>query len=103
MEKSEVSGFDSAEKPFTNLDELKGGSKKRKSRGQKRNKKTKSYKKGKSHKKTKDHKKGKSHKKTKKSPSTWIVFVKKWSASNNCSYRDALRNPKCKLDYHKSK
>jgi len=30
MEKTEVSGFDSAEKPFTNVDELKGGSKKRK-------------------------------------------------------------------------
>lgn len=101
MTSDKVAPLDNAEFPYANAnntgDTLKGGSKKRKSKGVKK------YKKIKSHKKTKHHKKVKGHKKTKKSPSTWIIFVKKWSASNNCSYRDALRNPKCKMAYHKSK
>lgn len=31
----------------------------------------------------------------------WIAHVKSWSAKNNMSYRDALRNPACKKAYKK--
>lgn len=34
--------------------------------------------------------------------SVWIAHVKKYCQKNNCNYRDALRDPKCKDSYHKS-
>ena len=48
------------------------------------------------------------HTKTKKGKgkrpaSKWIIFVKKFSVKNGKSYRDALKDPRCKLEYHKSK
>lgn len=42
-------------------------------------------------------------KKGKRPASKWIIFVKKFSVKNGKSYRDALKDPRCKLEYHKSK
>ena len=37
----------------------------------------------------------------KKAPSKWILHVKAFAKKHNCSYRDALSNPKCKAEYKK--
>ena len=52
---------------------------------------------------TKKGKKGKSSKKTKKSASKWIIFVKNFAAKTKQSYMSALKDPKCKSEYHKCK
>jgi len=36
-------------------------------------------------------------------PNKWIEFVKQWSSNNKLKYGDALRDQKCKEEYHKSK
>ncbi len=33
----------------------------------------------------------------------WIPFVKSYASKNKMSYRDALRDPKCKAEYHAQK
>ena len=33
----------------------------------------------------------------------WITFVKQWAAHHNVSYREALKNPQMKADYHRHK
>lgn len=33
----------------------------------------------------------------------WITFVKKWSKDNKMSYSDALKSPKLRAAYNKSK
>lgn len=45
--------------------------------------------------------KGKPGKKTKKSPSKWIIFVKNFASKSKKSYMEALKDPKCKAEYHK--
>ena len=34
---------------------------------------------------------------------TWIAFVKAYCTKNNCKYNDALKDPKVKAAYLKSK
>lgn len=57
--------------------------------------------KGKSTKKGKRVVKGKPGKRTKKSPSKWIIFVKNFASKSKKSYMEALKDPKCKAEYHK--
>jgi hypothetical protein len=38
-----------------------------------------------------------------KKPNKWITFVKQWAAKNNVSYMQAMKSPKLKSDYNKSK
>lgn len=38
-----------------------------------------------------------------KKPNKWITFVKQWAAKHNVSYMEALKIPKLKSDYKKSK
>jgi hypothetical protein len=45
--------------------------------------------------------KGKPGKRTKKSPSKWIIFVKNFASKSKKSYMEALKDPKCKAEYHK--
>ena len=45
--------------------------------------------------------KGKPGKKTRKSPSKWIIFVKNFASKSKKSYMEALKDPKCKAEYHK--
>ena len=33
----------------------------------------------------------------------WITFLTKWAKDNNVNYRDAMKSPKAKADYNKSK
>ena len=35
--------------------------------------------------------------------SKWITHVKNFSRANKMDFRDALKNPKCKAEYHKMK
>ena len=35
--------------------------------------------------------------------STWITHVKNFSKANKMDFRDALKNPKCKAEYHRMK
>jgi len=37
----------------------------------------------------------------KRPPSKWILHVKAFAKANNCSYREALSNSKCKSTYKK--
>tara|TARA_Y100000992_G_C21272951_1_gene497982 strand:- start:428 stop:721 length:294 start_codon:yes stop_codon:yes gene_type:complete len=57
--------------------------------------------KGRPTKKSKRVTKRKPGKKTKKSPSKWIVFVKNFASKSKKSYMEALKDPKCKAEYHK--
>ena len=34
-------------------------------------------------------------------PNAWISYVKDYASKNKMSYRDALRDPKCKAGYKK--
>lgn len=45
--------------------------------------------------------KGKPGKRTKKSPSKWIIFVKNFASKSKKSYMEALKDPKCRAEYHK--
>lgn len=36
-------------------------------------------------------------------PSKWIEHIKEFAKSNNMSYKDALKDPKCKSSYHSGK
>ena len=45
--------------------------------------------------------KGKPGKRTKKSPSKWIIFVKNFASKSKKSYMEALKDSKCKAEYHK--
>jgi hypothetical protein len=38
-----------------------------------------------------------------KKPNKWITFVKQWAAKHNVSYMEAIKSPKLKSDYNKSK
>jgi hypothetical protein len=35
-------------------------------------------------------------------PNSWVSYVKEYASKNGMSYRDALRDPKCKAGYRKS-
>ena len=35
-------------------------------------------------------------------PNSWISYVKEYASKNGMSYRDALRDPKCKAGYKKT-
>lgn len=32
-------------------------------------------------------------------PNSWVMYVKEYASKNGMSYRDALRDPKCKAGY----
>tara|TARA_R110002072_G_C7792160_1_gene520950 strand:- start:597 stop:842 length:246 start_codon:yes stop_codon:yes gene_type:complete len=34
---------------------------------------------------------------------SWITFIKKWSVDNKVKYNDAIKSPKAKAAYNKSK
>ena len=34
---------------------------------------------------------------------TWITFIQKWSKDNKVKYNDAMKSPKAKTAYNKSK
>jgi hypothetical protein len=38
-----------------------------------------------------------------KMPNSWVMYVKEYASKNGMSYRDALRDPKCKQGYKPSK